>query len=100
MLTLYGHPLSSFCQKVIVALYENATPFASEMVNLGDPASREQLLSLWPTGKMPVLRDARRGETVPESSVIIEYLQTYYPGPAELVPRDPEQAWRARLADR
>ena len=26
-LTLYSHPFSSYCQKVLVALYENDTPF-------------------------------------------------------------------------
>ena len=26
-LTLYAHPLSSYCQKVLVALYENGTAF-------------------------------------------------------------------------
>ena len=36
-LKLYFHPLSSFCQKVLIALYENDTPFERRVVNLGDP---------------------------------------------------------------
>src|SRR5579883_1198746 len=100
MLTLHGHPLSSFCQKVITALYENGTPFALEFLDLFDPPSRERFLALWPIGKMPVLHDSERNETVPESSAIIDYLETYYPGPVELVPRSPETAWRARLVER
>ena len=27
MLTLYGHPISSYTLKVLIALYENDTPF-------------------------------------------------------------------------
>jgi glutathione S-transferase len=100
MLVVHGHPLSSYVQKALTALYENATPFRLETVNLGDPASRERLLALWPMGKMPVLSDEARHETVPEATIIIEYLEAYYPGPAPLVPKDAEQAWRCRLADR
>lgn len=100
MLVLHGHPLSSFCMKVAMALYEIGTPFRAELVDLGDPAGRERFLALWPLGKMPVLQDDDRGETVPETSIIIEYLSAYYPGPVELIPRDPDLAWRARLAER
>jgi len=43
-LTLYMHPLSSYCHKAMIALYENATPFAAVSVNLGDPDERAMLL--------------------------------------------------------
>ena len=99
-LTLYFHPLSSFCQKVLIALYENDTPFTPHLVDLGDEAARAAFVKIWPIGKFPVLHDAARSETVPESSVIIEYLAQHYPGPAQLVPADPDRAWRTRLADR
>jgi glutathione S-transferase len=99
-LTLHYHPLSSYCWKVLIALYENATPFERVIVDLGEEASRAAHLALWPMGKMPVLRDAARGETVPEASVIIDYLDRYYPGAAPFTPADPDQAWRTRLWDR
>ncbi len=99
-LTLHYHPLSSFCWKALVALYENGAPFTPNMVNLGDPAERAALLALWPIGRFPVLRDETRGETVPESSIVIEYLDRHYPGPARFIPGDADRAWQARLRDR
>jgi glutathione S-transferase len=99
-LTLYFHPLSSFCQKALIALYENDTPFEPHMVDLGDEASRAAFLKVWPIGKFPVLRDERRGRTVPESSVIIEYLHQHYPGPTPLLPDNADLAWQVRLWDR
>jgi glutathione S-transferase len=97
-LKLHYHPFSSFCQKVLVALYEREVPF--EGVLVGDPESRAALERLWPMGKFPLLRDEARGETVPESSVIIEYLDLRHPGPPPLVPTDPEAALKARQWDR
>jgi glutathione S-transferase len=99
-LTLHFHPLSSFCQKVLVALYENDTPFTGNIVDLGDPAQRNALLALWPIGKFPVLVDSARGETIPESTIIIEYLAQHHPGRTPLVPSDPDRARRVRAADR
>lgn len=99
-LTLYSHPLASFCHKVLIALYENRTPFAAELVNLGDPQSRAAFLAIWPTGKMPVLRDDRLGRTVPETSIIIEYLDQHYPGPQPLLPKDQDARLDVRLWDR
>jgi len=99
-LTLHFHPLASYCHKTLIAFYENAIPFAGNVVDLGDPASGGAFRKLWPVGKMPVLRDEARDRTVPESTIIIEYLARYYPGPVELVPSDPELAWKTRLADR
>src|SRR5512138_3771832 len=99
MLVLHGHPLSTFCMKAAMALYEMGTPFRHELVDFGDPASRERLFGLWPLGKIPVLRDEDRGETVPETSAIIEYLCVHHPGRMELLPKSPDLAWRARLAE-
>ena len=99
-LKLYFHPLSSFCQKALVALYENDTPFEPVIVDLGDPAQRDSLLKLWPIGKFPILRDDARDQTIAESSIIIEYLDQFYPGRTRLVPADPELAWQTRLRDR
>src|SRR5450432_176423 len=99
-LKLYFHPLASFCQKALVALYENETPFTGELVDLGDEASRAAFLKVWPIGKFPVLRDDARDRTIPESSIIIEYLAQHYPGKVELVPSDPDLARQTRLRDR
>jgi glutathione S-transferase len=99
-LVLYFHPLSSFCQKALIALYENGTPFEPRIVDLSDEASRAAFLRLWPIGKFPVLRDEARDRLIPESSVIIEYLDQHYPGPTPLVPADPDLALKTRLADR
>jgi glutathione S-transferase len=99
-LVFHGHPLSSFCWKVLIALHENETPFEERLVNLGDPASRAEFAALWPIAKMPVLEDKARGEVVAETSTIIDYLDQYYPGPVRFVPADPERARLIRFWDR
>ena len=99
-LTLHFHPLSSFCHKALIALYENGTPFTPNIVNLMDDGERTALRKLWPIGKFPVLLDDARDETVPESSVIIEYLDQHYPGTTRFIPADREQMRETRLRDR
>jgi glutathione S-transferase len=99
-LTLYFHPLSSFCQKVMIALYENDIAFAPEIIDLRNEAEAAALRKIWPLRKFPVLRDEQRQRTVPESTIIIEYLAQYYPGKVKLVPADPERALEARERDR
>jgi glutathione S-transferase len=99
-LKLYFHPLSSFCQKVLTALYENGTPFEPIIVDLFNEASAAAFKKIWPIGKFPVLRDEARDRTVPESSIIIEYLAQHYPGNSQLVPADAELARQTRLRDR
>lgn len=99
-LTLHFHPLSSFCWKTLIALYENGTPFAANQVDLGNPVEREALLKLSPIGRFPVLEDKARGEVVPESTIIIEYLDRHYPGRIRFIPVDPEAALQTRLRDR
>lgn len=99
-LALYYHPLASFCWKALIALYEHATPFEPRLVDLMDPRARADFAAIWPLAKFPVLRDGARRRTIPESTSIIEYLALHYPGPSELVPRDPEAAFEARHWDR
>ena len=99
-LTLYFHPLSSFCQKVLIALYENGTPFTPQKVDLMDEKESADFKRIWPVGKFPVLRDDKNGKTIPESTSIIEYLAQHYPGPVELVPKDPDAALAVRAQDR
>src|SRR5436309_1734523 len=100
---LYFHPFASFCQKVLVALYENDVPFEPHVVDLGDEASSAEFKRIWPIGKFPVLRDEARARTIPESSMIIEYLARHYPGKIELIPDDAHRnaaAYLGRLMER
>lgn len=99
-LTLYYHPLASYCQKVLLALYEGAVPFKPRLIDLGDARDRAALTALWPLGKFPVLHDQERGHTVPESSVIIEYLAEHFAGAAALLPEDADARSEVRLWDR
>jgi glutathione S-transferase len=97
-LTLHMHPLSSYCHKVLIALYELEVPFEPAMLNLGDEAERNAFLALWPFGKMPVLEDRTTGLALPESSIIIEWLNDHFGG--RLIPKDPDGALDVRLQDR
>jgi glutathione S-transferase len=99
-LVLHYHPLSSFCWKALIALYENDIPFKPSLVDLGNPVERAALLKLWPIGKFPVLEDESRGEIVPESSIIIDYLDAHYAGRTRFIPHDPDLARQTRLRDR
>jgi glutathione S-transferase len=99
-LTLYYHPLASFCWKALIALYENDTPFTPQLVDLSNEAERAALLKLWPIGKFPVLRDAAKDRVIPESSIIIEYLDAHYPGATRFLPADTDLARQTRLRDR
>ena len=95
-LTLYFHPFASFCQKVLIALYENDTPFEPHIVDLADVKSSAAFKAIWPIGRFPVLRDEARALTVPETSIILEYVDRN----ARLVPSDPDRARTCRLQDR
>jgi len=99
-LTLYLHPLASFCHKVLIAFYENETVFEPVTVDLGDPGEAAALMAKWPVGKIPVLHDTARDRVVAETSIIIEYVQRHYPGPVPMLPAAGEQALDARLWDR
>ncbi len=96
--TLYAHPFSSYCQKVLIALYENATPFTYRVIGPDDPEAVSEWAALWPLKRMPVLVDD--GKSVLESTSIIEYLALHYPGENKLLPECPEAALEARMMDR
>jgi glutathione S-transferase len=98
-LTLYSHPLASYCWKVLMALYETGTPFRQELVE-GFPKTHPVLSGFWPIGKMPLLHDAARGQAVPETTIIIEYLQQYYPAAPALLPERTAERLDTRLWDR
>ncbi len=97
-LVLHAHPLSSYCHKALTALYELQAPFELAFLNLGDAAERDAFYALWPIGKMPVLEDRETGLTLPESSIIIEWLNDRFGG--SLIPKDEAAALEVRLWDR
>jgi glutathione S-transferase len=96
--TLHHHPLSSYCQKVKIACYELGVAFEPRHVDLGDPQQRTAFLALWPTGKIPLL--VADGRVVPETSIMIEFLQQQHAGALPLLPREAQQRLEVRLWDR
>jgi glutathione S-transferase len=99
-LKLYMHPLAAYCHKVLIALYESGTSFVPQNVDLGNATERAAFAALWPTAKMPLLYDEDRSRFIPETSIIIEYLDRHYPGRARLLPTDADARLEARLWDR
>lgn len=99
-LTLYLHPLASFCHKVLIGLYENGTGFEPSLVDFSNPGSAAAHIERWPVGKIPVLHDSAGNRVVAETSIMIEYLQQHYAGPVRLIPDDPDQQLDVRLWDR
>lgn len=96
-LQLFAHPFSSYCQKVLIALYENDTPFAWRLL-AGDPRVDAEHAALWPLKRMPLLVDD--GRPVMEATIIIEHLALHHPGPVRLIPDDPRAALAVRMMDR
>ena len=99
-LTLYYHPLSSYCHKVLIALYENGCAFDTRLIDLGNPTDRAELTALWPFCKFPVIHDHARQRDVAESSVIIEYVDHFFASNTPLIPDDWERALEVRYWDR
>lgn len=95
---LYGHPFSSYTQKVLIALYENGTPFDFRCLSPEEPDNLRDWAARWPAEQFPLLVDGPR--SIPEASIIIEHLQLTRPGPVRLVPDDPHAALAVRLLDR
>jgi glutathione S-transferase len=99
-LTFYYHPLSSFCQKALVGLYELGVPFEKRVVDLGNETERAVLSKLWPMCRFPVLRDEARDVNVPETTVILSYVEAYYAKGRSLLPRDTKRVLDCQLRDR
>jgi glutathione S-transferase len=99
-LTLHFHPLASFCWKALIGLYELELPFEKHVVDLSNDAARADLVRLWPLGKFPVLRDHAQERTVPESTIILEYIDRLRPEGPRLIPTAPDRALECRLRDR
>jgi len=97
-LKLYAHPFSSYSQKALIALYENAIPFEFMLLGPDDPSIYADFAARWPIRRFPLLVDGER--TMMEASIVIEYLQVHYPGPVRLIPDDPAAALEVRMLDR
>lgn len=94
---LFAHPFSSYCQKVLVALYANQTAFTFRMLDPAHLDNGTALAQRWPFGHFPVLADGAR--TIPEASIIVEYLDRHYPGATRFLPEG-DAAIEVRLLDR
>jgi glutathione S-transferase len=97
-LVLHQHPFASYCQKVLIALYELDVPFSTHLVD-GADARRELAATLWPMASIPVLCDESADLVLPESTTIIEYLDEVGADGPKLIPADRAPA-QARLWDR
>ncbi|MES2150071.1 MAG: glutathione S-transferase family protein [Pseudomonadota bacterium] len=98
LLALYGHPFSSYTQKVLIALYENDTPFEFRCIGPETPQHSADWLQRWPLRKFPLLVDGERN--IAETSIIIEYLQLEHAGPMRLLPANQMDALDVRFLDR
>ena len=96
---LYYFPLSTYSQKALIALFEKHAEFESEEVKLFDEAERERYRKIYPLGRIPllVLDD---GHMIPESSIIIEYLDAHFEDGPRLIPSGAEAARQTRFHDR
>lgn len=98
MLEFYGHPFSSYCQKALIAFYENDLPFDFRLLAPDQPDNGAAFAAFWPIGKFPLLRDGDC--TLFEASIIVEHLHIHHPGPVRLIPDDPGAALEMRMLDR
>ena len=98
MHTLHYHPLSTFSQKTLVALYEKDFPFTPQLLDITNPEARAAYKKLYPLGKIPLLTG--EDQFIPESSIIIEYVDSHHEGKIRLIPADPDKARKARFYDR
>lgn len=97
---LYYNPLSTYCQKVLIAFHEKGIAFEPEIVNLMTPEGRAAYESISPLGKLPFLKPSEDWQ-VPESTSIIEYLDDKFPKTTRLIPAAGGDAARqVRLMDR
>ncbi len=83
MLRLCGSPVSSYYNKVKLALLEKDIAFAEEFY---PPSQEEDMLNLSPMGKIPFLKLDDYDDTLTESTPIIEYLESAYPRKPKLYP--------------
>ena len=95
---LFAHPFSSYCQKVLIALYENRTAFTFRLLDKSEPSTFAEFETLWPLKRFPLLLD--EGRPIAEATIIIAHLGLHHPGPVRLIPGDPVAALEVRFMDR
>ena len=83
-LQLFGHPFSSYTQKVLIALWADKTPFEYRLIGPDHPENGEELKRHSPFGQFPLLIDD--GAALFESTPIIEHLQACHQGPNAWIP--------------
>ena len=91
---LFSAPLSPFAARVRLSIYRKGLEIAIAPPPPGG-LKGEAFLALNPMGQIPAL-ELRSGEVIPESSVILDYLEDAFPTPS-LRPSDPKDLARARL---
>ncbi len=96
-LEFFGHPFSSYTQKVLIALYADGTPFEYRMLDQEHPENFEELKRHSPFGLFPLLLDD--GRPVIETTCIIEHCQAHHPGPNRWIPSG-DLGRHVRLLDR
>ena len=96
-LQFFGHPFSSYTQKVLIALWADDTPFEYRMLDQDHPENFDELKRHSPFGLFPLLLD--EGRPVIETTCIIEHLQAHHPGPNCWIPHG-ETGRRVRFLDR
>jgi glutathione S-transferase len=96
-LQLFGHPFSSYTQKVLIALWADETPFEYRILEQDHPENMEELKRHWPFGQFPLLLDD--GRPFAESTPIIEHLQAEHGGIHRWIPGG-DIGRRVRFLDR
>jgi glutathione S-transferase len=96
---LYYAPLSTYCMKALIALYEKNVAFTPQFVNPMDDDAWDAYREIWPIGKIPLL-ELDDGRFLPEATIIVEFVDRLSDEGPKLVPEDPEAALEVRLQDR
>lgn len=97
---LYYHPLSTYSQKAMLAFYEKQVAFEPTLVNLMTPEGVKAYEAIYPLGKIPLLK-LKGDYSIPESTIIIEYLDGHYPQQGtRLIPDGVDTARQVRFMDR
>ncbi|MGH6729455.1 MAG: glutathione S-transferase family protein [Sphingomicrobium sp.] len=96
-LQFFGHPFSSYTQKVLIALWADETPFEYRVIDPEHPENMEELKRHWPFGQFPLLLD--NGRPFAESTPIIEHLQAEHGGIHRWIP-DGDIGRKVRFLDR
>lgn len=92
VLTLYDAPRCPYCARVRILLAEKEISYETVEIDLDDRPA--WLYEKNPVGKVPVLEEG--SFVLPESRVIMEYLEERHPEPV-LLPSDPAERAHVRL---